>query len=327
MAKVLCFGDLHLKKDELRTITVINFIDDIINYCKENDIHYAVNLGDFFDTTECQSKSFVPVFNKMIELAETVKLFSIIGNHEKKDKEGNSTLVETFKAFSHFVKDYETINIEGVDCDFMSYNKDPDKIPNKGQILFGHLEVEGFYYNPNKKVDSKTFTSGMFDQYKLVVSGHLHHKQNKDNFLFVGSPYPTNKGEGGKENYFAVVDLDNLTYDLIPYNKGPDFLEIKIEDFNSNFDYKNKIVYVNITNKVENFVKLRDILIEKGALEVNPIFNKPTEVIDENTNIDVNEGIISSAVKYLSQTEETDLDKNTLLEYFKNIVSKIGEKV
>ena len=104
-------------------------------------------------------------------------------------------------------------------------------------------------------------------------------------------------------------------------------MEIKIEDFNSNFDYKNKIVYVNITNKVENFVKLRDILIEKGALEVNPIFNKPTEVIDENTNIDVNEGIISSAVKYLSQTEETDLDKNTLLEYFKNIVSKIGEKV
>lgn len=318
---ILAFGDLHLKKDPLRTLTVLNFLDDIKNYCIEHNIKNIVNLGDLFDTPECKSTAFVPVFKKFLELSKIANIYTIIGNHELKDKDGTDTLVETFSSFSHFIKKSETINIDGYDYDFMSYTDNPENIPNKSRVLFGHLEVEGFYYNPNKKIDQSCFTTEMFDQYNLVVSGHLHHEQHRGKFEFVGSPYPTRKDEGGKKNYFSIIDGDR--YELIEYNNGPDYITINAEHFNDNIDYSNKIVTIQISKKVENFVKLRDILIERGALEINPEFIKE-EIVDENEHrIDINEGVIQSAAKYLQEIKASEIDNNKLLNCYKNILRRI----
>ena len=236
---ILAFGDLHLTKEPLRILSVLNFLDYVIKYCKDNNIKNVVNLGDLFDRPESNSNAFVPVFRKLMELSKVANIYSIIGNHELKDKDGNDTLVETFSSFGTFIQNTGTVNIDGIDCDFMSYTDNPQNIPRKGRILFGHLEVEGFWFNPKKKVDSSIFTYEMFDQYELVVSGHLHHEQHKGNFEFVGSPYPTNRGEGGKKNYFLVIK--DTACELIEYNEGPDYLTINAEEFNENINYTNDV--------------------------------------------------------------------------------------
>ena len=160
----------------------------------------------------------------------------------------------------------------------------------------------------------------MFDQYELVVSGHLHHEQHKGNFEFVGSPYPTNRGEGGKKNYFLVIK--DTACELIEYNEGPDYLTINAEEFNENIDYTNKIVTVQINKKVENFVKLRDILFEKGALEVNPEFKKE-EIVDTNEHkIDTNESVVKSAAKYLNDIKAPEIDNVKLLKCFKEVLKR-----
>ena len=317
---ILAFGDLHLTKEPLRILSVLNFLDYVIKYCKDNNIKNVVNLGDLFDRPESNSNAFVPVFRKLMELSKVANIYSIIGNHELKDKDGNDTLVETFSSFGTFIQNTGTVNIDGIDCDFMSYTDNPQNIPRKGRILFGHLEVEGFWFNPKKKVDSSIFTYEMFDQYELVVSGHLHHEQHKGNFEFVGSPYPTNRGEGGKKNYFLVIK--DIACELIEYNEGPDYLTINAEEFNENIDYTNKIVTVQINKKVENFVKLRDILFEKGALEVNPEFKKE-EIVDTNEHkIDTNEGVITSAAKYLNDIKAPEIDNVKLLKCFKEVLKR-----
>lgn len=317
---ILTFSDLHLTKDPLRIISVLNFLDYIIDYCKKHNIKNVVNNGDLFDRPEINSNAFVPVFRKLMSLSKIVNLYSIIGNHELKDKDGNDTLVETFSSFGTFIKNSATINIDGIDCDFLSYTDNPQLIPNKGRILFGHLEIEGFWFNPKKKIDSSVFTTEMFDQYELVVSGHLHHEQHKKNFEFIGSPFPTNRGEGGKKNYFAVIN--GTSCELVEYNEGPDYLTINAEDFNKDIDYTNKIVTVQINKKVENFVKLRDILFEKGALEVNPEFIKE-EIIDTNEHkVDTNEGVVKSACKYLQEIKAPEINNDKLLKCFKEVLQK-----
>ena len=317
---ILAFGDLHLTKEPLRILSVLNFLDYVIKYCKDNDIKNVVNLGDLFDRPESNSNAFVPVFRKLMELSKVANIYSIIGNHELKDKDGNDTLVETFSSFGTFIQNTGTVNIDGIDCDFMSYTDNPQNIPRKGRILFGHLEVEGFWFNPKKKVDSSIFTFEMFDQYELVVSGHLHHEQHKGNLEFVGSPYPTNRGEGGKKNYFLIIK--DTACELIEYNEGPDYLTINAEEFNENIDYTNKIVTVQINKKVENFVKLRDILFEKGALEVNPEFIKE-EIVDTNEHkVDTNEGVVKSAAKYLQEVKAPGIDNAKLLNCFKEVLKR-----
>ena len=319
---ILAFGDLHLTKEPLRILSVLNFLDYVIKYCKDNNIKNVVNLGDLFDRPESNSNAFVPVFRKLMELSKTAKIYSIIGNHELKDKDGNDTLVETFSSFGTFIQNTGTVNIDGIDCDFMSYTDNPQNIPRKGRILFGHLEVEGFWFNPKKKVDSSIFTSEMFDQYELVVSGHLHHEQHKGNLEFVGSPYPTNRGEGGKKNYFLIIK--DTACELIEYNDGPDYLTINAEDFNENINYMNKIVTVQINKKVENFVKLRDILFEKGALEVNPEFISNKDNIEpEIEKINIRDGIITSVAKFLSNIDNKNINKKKVLLCFKEVLKRL----
>ena len=314
------FGDLHLTKEPLRIVSVLNFLDYIHKYCLEHNIKHLVNLGDLNDRPELKSDAFVPVFRKLCEISKDVNIYSIIGNHELKDKAGNDTLIETFSSFGTFIQNSSTIEIDGINYDFMSYTDNPQDIPKKGRVLFGHLEVEGFYYNPKRKIEGSVFTTDMFDSYELVVSGHLHHEQHRDNFEFVGSPYPTNRGEGGKKNYFAVID--GTSCQLVEYNDGPDYLTINAELFNKDIDYTNKIVTVQISKKVENFVKLRDILFEKGALEVNPEFIKE-EIIDTSDHkVDTNEGVVKSAAKYLQEVKAPEIDNDKLLKCFKEVLKR-----
>lgn len=320
---ILAFGDLHADKSQIRILTVINFLDYIINYCKEHkEITTVVNLGDTFHTSNSiRNECFVPIFMKFLELSKIVKVITIVGNHDALNKDNTDTLSETFSAFSTFIKKSESINIDGMDYDFLSYTEDPSDIPNKSRVLFGHLEVEGFFFNPNRKIDSSMFTPEMFDQYNIVISGHLHHSQLRDNFCFVGSPYPTNRGEGGKKNYFALIDGDRV--ELKEYNEGPDYITISAEQFNDKIDYTNKIVTVQINQKIENFVKLRDILYERGAIEINPEFIKDDIEETQEEKIDTNENVIKSAAKYISEIKNSKINNEKLLNCYKNILGRI----
>ena len=327
MAKILFTSDLHLTKDLLRITECLNFLDYIKKYCAENDIEYLVLGGDLFhQANSIKNQSFIPFFNKLFELSKELKMYIFVGNHEAMNKERDS-LLEVFKPFSHFIKDSETINIDGVDYDFLSYSENPEDIPNKGQVLFTHLEVEGFYYNPYQKSENKTFTKNSFDQYELVVSGHIHKMQEEGNIVFPGSPYATNKGEANNHHhYFAVVD--GTKCDLVEYSEAPDYITVNLEEAltDKTIDYNNNIVEVVINSKIENFVKLRDIIISKGGIDVIPKFEKSESTdMSNRTKIDANEGVAVSMVKYLKETKKTGIDNEKLLKCFKNVLKRVKE--
>jgi DNA repair exonuclease SbcCD nuclease subunit len=323
MAKIAFCSDLHINRDLLRLTECLNFLDYLDKYCEDNQIEYIVIGGDLFDTSNnIRNQMFIPFFNKLFEIGRKRKLIIFPGNHDAMNGD-NDCLAEAFKAFSHFIKKSETIEIDGVKYDFLAYTQNPDDIPNVGDVLFTHLEVEGFYFNPFKKCEDNTFTKGSFDNYDLVVSGHLHKKQEDGNIVFTGSPYSTRKDEAG-HHYFAVID--GKDYELIEYDEAPDYMTVYLEEAltNSDIDYDNKIVEVVINSKIENFVKLRDIMISKGAVEVNARFEK-TSPADESvrSKIDANEGVTVSMVKYLKETKKPGINNEKLLECFKEVLKRV----
>jgi DNA repair exonuclease SbcCD nuclease subunit len=265
---------------------------------------------------------FIPFFNKLLELSSVATLYVFSGNHDMINMECDS-LLEAFKTFSHFVKKSETIEIDGVSYDFLAYTQNPDDIPNKGEVLFTHLEVEGFYFNPFKKCEDKTFTKESFENYDLVVSGHLHKKQEDGNIVFPGSPYSTRRDEAGN-HYFAVID--GKDYELVEYNEAPEYMTVSLEEalLSEDIDYNNKLVEVIIDSKIENFVKLRDIMLNKGAVEIVPKFVK-NETADTSVRekIDANEGVTVSMVKYLKSTNKSGIDNEKLLSCFKNVLQRV----
>ena len=323
MAKIMFFSDLHLNRDLIRLTECLNFLDYAKNYCIKNDIKHIVLGGDLFDTSNnIRHQMFIPFFNKLLELSSVATLYVFSGNHDMINMECDS-LLETFKTFSHFIKKSETININGVDYDFLAYTQNPSDIPNNGNVLFTHLEVEGFYFNPFKRCEDNTFTKESFDHYDLVISGHLHKKQEEGKIVFPGSPYSTRKDEAGN-HYFAVID--GTDYELVEYNEAPEYLTVNLEEAltDDTIDYNNKLIEVVINSKIENFVKLRDIMIAKGAVEVKAKFEK-TETADMSVRekIDANEGVAVSMVKYLKASKKTGIDNEKLLACFKNVLSRV----
>ncbi len=325
MAKIAFCSDLHVNKELLRLSECLNFLDYMKTYCSKNDIHYLVIGGDLFHTSNnIRNQMFIPFFNKLYELKESgLEIIVFPGNHDIMSSE-NDCLAETFRAFSHFIRKSETINIDGVDYDFLAYTQNPEDIPNNGRVLFTHLEVEGYMFNPYQKCEDKTFTDASFDNYELVVSGHLHRMQKGKNIVFPGSPYSTNKGEAGN-HYFAVIDGTN--YELIEYNEAPEYMTVTIEEAltNKDIDYSNKLVEVEIGSKIESWVKLRDIIISKGAVTVEPKFIKTEETTDVgNHKINTDEGVTVSFTKYLTETKKADIDNELLLNCFKKVLQRVG---
>lgn len=324
MAKIAICSDLHISKDLLRLTECVNFLDYLSNYCEKNQIKHIAILGDLFHTSNnIRNQMFIPFFNKLFEMKQKgFELYIVVGNHDANNSD-NDCLAEAFKSFAHFIKKSETINIDGIDYDFLSYTQNPEDIPNNGSVLFTHLEVEGFYYNPYQKCEDKTFTKESFNHYDLVVSGHLHKKQEDDNIVFCGSPYSTRKDEAGN-HYFCVVD--GTDYELVEYNEAPEYLTVSLEEAltDKTIDYNNKIVEVVINSKIENFVKLRDVMISKGAVEVNAKFQKSeNNDLSDRSKIDTNEGVAVSMVKFLKQSEKPGINNEKLLGCFKEVLKRV----
>ena len=110
--KIVFCCDLHINKDLIRLTECLNFLDYLKKYCLANQINHIVLGGDIFDTSNnIRNQMFIPFFNKLYEIKEAgIKLIVFSGNHDKMNDDGD-TLLEAFKAFAHFVKKSETINM------------------------------------------------------------------------------------------------------------------------------------------------------------------------------------------------------------------------
>jgi len=324
--KIIFFADTHIQNG-IRKEIFVDFIDYLQDYAISNEIKTIICGGDLFDSPllkKLNNETFIDSFFKLKELSKYSKLYFIIGNHTIHRLDNKDNIVNTLSTFSEVITDFHQIDIDGNKIDLLPYVDNWDKIPESGNVLFSHFPVRGMVYGGQKDDDEKGVPIEKFSGYKKVLLGDIHKHQEKENIVYVGSPYMISYGERRvKEHGFIVFDTDDNSYEFIKYSDAPKYIQVSINDA-LKVDVKNSFVKVEIKDKTENFIKLKHILYERGALEVLPEFSREDEevVVEDNIDFDIKNKLDSMLFDYLDSMEENkEIDKDKL----KNILTKVME--
>jgi len=320
--KILLTGDFHVKKG-ITTDIIINYLDYLLHYCGENDIQFMTIMGDIFDkSSNIKNEAFVPLFMKFLELQRAgINLTFILGNHDIYNVNNNS-IVETFSPLGTVIKEAEYLPNRG-DHSFLPYTKKEEDIENHPGILFTHIPIADFNFdNAFHATEKHAFSKEFFSEYSLVFTGHFHRHQAQKNIVYVGSPIQLNFGEMGIQKGFVVLDAIKESWEFVEYTGAPTYTKIDIQDF-KDFDPTNKFVGVMIEEKIENFIKLRKILIDKGAIEVRPFFEKKEDIVLKETKLNNDSSIKDIIREYITTVNEKGIENTELLKIFDKVLEEV----
>lgn len=331
--RILLTGDFHVRKGIFVDIA-IEYLNYLQNFCKEENISTIIVLGDIFEkSSNIKNEAFVPLFLKLHEMVRSgIRFYFLLGNHDiYTDK--NDSIVETFVPFGTVIKSITEIIIDNSSFTLLPYTRAEENLPKSGEYLITHIPIADFAFdNAYHSNEKHAFKRELFEDFKLVFTGHFHKFQNWKNITYVGSPFQQNFKEAGQEKGFVVLDSNTANWEFHKYTGAPEFIRIDLDEF-KNVDVKNKFVGINVDTKIENLVKLKYIMYERGAINVVPFFNKDEseeQIRDSLKKVKIGkEGVsIESSMEeltreFLTQVNKDGIDNTLLLKIFDNVVKEI----
>lgn len=290
--KILILGDLHIGARNSNPV-LFNMMKGFFNnvlfpYILDNKIDTIIQLGDIHDKRK--SIDFVVaeyIINDFFQWFEdnNVKLISIVGNHDSYYKntiklDGMSQLTKKFsnviivnKPSTYEFDKTKFILVPWI-CD---ENKNEcvnyiEKNENSEAILLGHFELAGFEMSKGIKSETGNMDMSSIFGYKKVISGHYHITSEKDNVIYIGTPYELNWNDYGDKKRFIVYDTDDNEFQMIPTNivlheKIMYTDKIRKQDFSK---YADKFVKV-IANEEYSETKLNKFLNELNKVHPHTI--------------------------------------------------------
>lgn len=324
--KVLITSDWHIQSG-IYTEIGINYMDYILNFCLENSITHLIIAGDILEkSSKINNDAFIPLFFKFMELKKKGLIITIVlGNHDIFSVD-NDSLIETLSVFGKVVKNFEQIELDGRTIDLLPYTKDENLIPAGGDILITHLSIADFSFDNKFHVSEKAgFSRKLFKGYNKVFTGHFHRPQDKGNVIFMGSPYQMNFGEMGQEKGFITFDLETDEWERHLYTEAPIYTKISSEDF-QDVNVNNSFVQVAIKEKLDNYVQLKHLLYEKGALDVTPYFVDTVDeiTVNEESDLDINASLPIMIKEYIQDSiESPGIDAERLVKIFDKVLAKV----
>lgn len=221
MSKKLILGDLHFgehNSSELFMNHQKKVLDEVIQYCLDNNINNIIQTGDLFDVRKSTTTKAIHFWKKnFFDVLETnnITLDVIIGNHDMyyKNTITPNTITEILSHYRN-INIYENIT-EKDGILFVPWiceeNKETvfDGIKNsKAKLAIGHLEINGAVMQGSSLCDDGIERS-LFSHFDLVISGHFHIKGTYGNIEYVGTPYQSSWSDYGEAKGFHLIDSDN----------------------------------------------------------------------------------------------------------------------
>lgn len=328
--KILIYSDLHIynhHKLSVNSETALDVLDQINEYAIENGIDKVVSAGDFFHT---KARAYAPhVIQAWLRVKHlyksNIKKIMLIGNHDMASP--NSTMNSILFAFSDYAKivpDYWFFDTESTRMHFLSYTEkafDSFMLSKEKQnVLIGHLDIIGFKMSNGFRSDHG-FKPDDFSEFDLVISGHYHQFQNIKNILYVGSPYQTSFAERDQEKGFIVLDTEDLAVEFVELSGTPKYKIVEIDDINDieKKDVENNFVRIKVKNQKISKTKLKETMIEHGAVSVDIVPVESAHEIEEYYESDLGNDPFSIAKQYLASLSNNSLDSKELIKYFEKI--------
>lgn len=307
-------------------------------YLRENNITEIIQLGDIFDRRK---------YINFVSLTEAKKYFFdyiqqnnitlhiLVGNH---DIYYRNTL--SVNSIELLLKEYSNIRIykepktifDNIDMIPWICEENQEQIMqflnnSRSTFCMGHFEFAGF------EMDKGNFChEGLnhkdFSRYEKVISGHFHHKSQKNNILYAGTPYEMTWADYNDQKGFHILDTQDwdlkfiqnpfIIFSKLHYDDTDDGLDNIVFD-----DYKNKYTKVVVVKKTDQdkFERFIDSLIKAGTIDVAVVedFTDVNEAnVDEVNQADDTLTILS---KYIDGVE-IDLNKDKLKSIIKGIYTE-----
>lgn len=254
----------------------------------KRNIKCIIHLGDCFDRRKYINFNSLKTcreyfFDKAQSLGMSIDM--LVGNHDTFYKNTNSLnspnlLLNDYSNITTFsrptVKQYDNLKIlmlpwicaDNYD-EALEYIKDKD-----ADVCFGHLELNGFQMWKGQE-SHDGYDPAMFKDYKLVVSGHFHHRHGKGNVYYLGNPYQMFWQDYDDQRGFHIFDTETLEREFI-LNPHTMFQKLYYDDTKELprlEDYKDKMVKVIVVNKnnIYDYDQYIDNLYKVNPTEVRII--------------------------------------------------------
>lgn len=215
------------------------FYDFYIPYLKETkkDDDVLFILGDWFDNRQLLD---IYVMNTsidiVIELAKILPVHFITGNHDIYKK--HNTDVNSISAFRFipnvFIYEKPKIITNG-DCNILILpwvgdGKEEEKYvkDNDANYVFAHTNIAGFNYDNGRQIcKGANFTD--ITGIKRLFSGHIHKRQEYQQYIYIGSPFSTKRSDIGnvKGVYYFKTKTNEVEFTENTFS--PIFQKIKLD--------------------------------------------------------------------------------------------------
>lgn len=305
-------------------------------YLKEHNITTCIHLGDIVDrrkyinyVTARHLKNFIEQFDK-----DGIDFRVIVGNHDTAFKNTNeyNSMNELYghsKFSMKFYSEPEEAVFDGLKIAMLpwvcsgNYEESMNFIEKTdAQILFGHLEIQGFEMYRGA-VNDHGFSTNIFDKFDMVMSGHFHHKSSRGNINYLGSPFEITWSDWNDPRGFHIFDTDTRELKFIqnPYQM---FHKLHYDDSVTNLedllDFDTKFLsgtYVKIIIHNKTNPYWFDLYVDKveksGILDLQIIedsFNLNLE--DDSDFVEEAEDTLSILRKSVESIETNSVDNKKL---------------
>jgi DNA repair exonuclease SbcCD nuclease subunit len=328
--KYIITADLHIHPHYNNPIFInigLDYLNYLKNYCLENNINNILLLGDIFHvSSKINIETFIPVFEKIEEIKNNnINIILLPGNHEIYNND-KRTILDIFKPFSCIKNEYEVNDT----FHFYPFKRSPDLSEiklntDKLNILLTHIDIADF------KLTNITQSKGIkdrsvLDKFDWVFSGHFHIYQQQKNIVYVGSPYQLNFGEENQDKGFIVYDTNNNTWIREIYDNAPKFKTLTVEQSLKEKEINNCFVKLKINNKIDNLSKLREILYDRGAINIEQEFENSFSDTSQFEQIKLSNNSLSDILEEFINQDEIikikKLNKEDLIKILNKIITE-----
>jgi DNA repair exonuclease SbcCD nuclease subunit len=335
--KIVVYSDLHLYNHHrllVNSETALRFLTFLKNYCLENEIDTIISAGDFFHT---KARAYAPhVIQALLRVKDidksNIKQYMLVGNHDMANPNNTmNSIVFVFSDYAKIIPDYYFIDHDNVRIHFLSFAHQMFEnfilAEEKKNVLIAHLDIVGFTM-PNGFRATTGFKISDFSEFDLVITGHYHKHQSRDNIVYIGSPYQTSFAEREQPHGFLVLDTETVTWEFVEYDDAPKYKVIsikKLDDVKDDDIVGNFVKIKLLTHRISKS-KLRDSLFEIGAVSVDVIPPEDVKEIEKYYDKALGNEPQEVASAYLNSLTKLDLSKDKLLKHF-NKIEEVATKI
>ena len=303
----------------------------------ERDIRTVVHMGDIVDRRKfINYKTLYQMRHNFFDQCwdRYISLHMIIGNHDTFFK--NTNQVNSMDCLRMMMSGSEgdgggmvriyhdptEVVFDGTKVFFQPWicpeNKEQslDAISNTdAQILFGHLEVQGFEMHLGA-INHEGLSPKVFEKFEYAFSGHFHHKSDNGNVYYLGNPYQITWSDYKDPRGFHIFDTETRELEFIqnPYemfykiyydDEKTTLEEIQTQDYSQYEGCYVKVVVVNKKNPFW-FDTLLDKLYSANVEDISVVENFHDDIDLEDEVIDEAEDTVTILSKYVNSLNIDD---------------------